>query len=1111
MDVADWLRQLGLEGYAAAFREHDITAAVLLSLTARDLKELGVTSVGHRRQLLQAIAARCGDSGQLSLARTTGLSPNERTFRSTAERRQLSVMFCDIMGFTGLSSRLDPEDLSEVIRGYQERVAATITRFGGFIARYVGDGVLIYFGWPEAHEANAERAIRAALSVIDAISQAPIRAEHLQIRIGIATGLVIVGEPIGNGDARQQTAIGETPNLAARLQSFAEPDGIVIDAVTRRQIGGLFEYRDLGTVALNGLPDPVPAWQVLREAAIESRFEALHAHMMTPLIGRDEEFDLLLRRWRRAKEGEGQLVLLSGEPGIGKSRLISALEEWLRSEPHENLRYFCSPHHQDSALYPVAARWEHDLQFARSDKPQEKLRKLETALIPLGMSPGEVTLIADLLSVPVDARYPQADLDPQRKKEKTFEALLQVLANRARRQPVLMLFEDAHWADVSSIELLDKVVVGTLTDLPILVIVSFRPEFQPPWIGLANASLITLERLTLKQAEQLAQRVIVERALPPDLLERIVVQTDGVPLFIEELTKAVVERTGQSGGNAAPLEVPATLQASLIARLDRLPAAKQIAQIGAVIGREFAHSLLAAIANTPEAQLIQGIEMLVSSGLAFRHGRPPDAVYTFKHALVRDAAYSTLLRNRRQQLHASIAAELEEHFPEIVETRPEVLGHHCTQAGLAERAIEFWHLAGLLSVGQSANAEAAAHFTSALNLLRTLPASEKRDAQELDVTLNLAVPLIAVHGFGSSRVEEYALRAMELSDRLTGSPSRFAARRLAWNSCLLRQPLSKTVELAHDLATLADEDKSPAKIAVAHRSLGYSLLMMGRLRESDEILSQGAALADTIADREFTVYGEHPSMVCRAYTAHAKIMAGLPASGARLAERAVAFARREKNAHSLAWALTVAAHAFTIHDEPAITARFASEGIATARDHRLPQWLANGERCMGWAMHRLGDFKAGFSLLMQGVKRWNDTGAKLHTTHYEMALADCLLREGRIAEARLHLNVARAHCASYGEAYLAAEIDRLEGVLLQSEQAATELVEDYFKKSLSTAGRQGAHLFELRTAIAFARVLADRGERRRAVDILAPAFSWFTDGFETTDWAEAKMLLDWLT
>jgi class 3 adenylate cyclase/predicted ATPase len=1113
MDVANWLGQLGLERYQAAFRENDVSAAVLPGLTADDLKELGVASVGHRRQLLQAIAAlradamSAGDPSHSSGLSISGISVDVGSSRSTAERRQLSVMFCDIIGFTALSARLDPEDLSAVIRGYQTLAATIITRFGGFIARYVGDGVLTYFGWPEAHEANAERAVRAALAVIEAISQAPVRTEQLRVRIGIATGLVVVGEPIGTGDARQQTAIGETPNLAARLQGLAEPNGIAIDAVTRRQIGGLFECQDLGTVALKGLPDPVPAWQVLQEAAVESRFEALHTQTMTPMIGRDEEFELLLRRWRQAKEGEGQLVLLSGEPGIGKSRLIAALYERLHCEPHDNLRYFCSPHHQDSALYPVVARWEQDLKFARGDTSHERLQKLEAALIPVGTSPDEVALIADLLSVPVDDRYPHLDLNPQRKKEKTYDALLHLLTNRARRQPLLMLFEDAHWADASSLELLYQ-VVGLLTDLPILIVVSFRPEFQPPWVGHAIASLITLRRLTRKQAEQLAQRVLIERALSPDLLERVVMQTDGVPLFIEELTKAVLEDPKQPGSNAAALEVPATLQASLIARLDRLPAAKQIAQIGAVIGREFAQTLLAAVANMPEAQLAQGLEILVASGLAFRHGMQPDAVYTFKHALVRDAAYSTLLRSQRQELHARIAEEIEKHFPEFVDKQPELLAHHCTQAALAERAIKFWRLAGLRSVSRSANAEAATHFSNALDLLSMLPPSEQRDEQELDLTLNLAVALIAVHGFGSSRVEECAQRATKLSDTLRDSPNRFAARRLAWNSCLMRQPLPRTLELARDLARFADEDKSAARVAVAHRSLGYSLLILGDIREADNILSRGAALADTLSSCEFAVYGEHPSMVCRAYGAHARIVGGFPTSGARLAESAVEFARRQDNAHSLAWALNAAAQAFTLHHDPATTARFAAEGLEAAREHHLPQWLANGERCMGWAMHRLGNFDDGMSLLLQGAKRWSDTGAKLHTTHYEVALAECFLREGRIAEARAHLNAAREHCTNYAEAYLAAEIDRLESLLLQREQTAPEIIEEYLVKSLNTASKQGARLYELRTATTLASMLADRNDRRGAMDTLAPVFGWFTEGFDTSDLREAKALLE---
>ena len=501
MDIADWLRQLDLEQYKAVFRDNDIRAAVLPSLTAGDLNDLGVTSVGHRRQLLEAIAAlrtdapSAGSLTQPLQSSASRPSASDRSRTSMAERRQLSVMFCDVIGFTKLSARLDPEDLSAVVDSYQSLVATTIARFGGFIARYVGDGVLIYFGWPEAHEANAERAVRAALAVIDAIGQTPVRAESLQVRIGIATGLVVVGESIGTGEARQQTAIGETPNVAARLQALAGPNSVVIDAVTRRQIGGLFDCRDLGLVALKGLPEPVPAWQVVEQAAVQSRFEALHAGAMTPLIGREEELELLLRRWQRATAGEGQLVLLSGEPGIGKSRLIAALEERLRGEPHQNLRYFCSPHHQDSALYPIVVQWEQNLRFSRGDTPQERLRKLEAALVPVGTPPEDIALIADLLAVPVANRYPRFDPNPQRKKQKTFEALIRGLTSRAHRQPVLILFEDAHWADASSLELLDK-MIDVLTDLPVLLIVSFRPEFQPTWVGLALASLLTLRRLS---------------------------------------------------------------------------------------------------------------------------------------------------------------------------------------------------------------------------------------------------------------------------------------------------------------------------------------------------------------------------------------------------------------------------------------------------------------------------------------------------------------------------------------------------------------------------------------------------------------------------------------
>ena len=448
---------------------------------------------------------------------------------------------------------------------------------------------------------------------------------------------------------------------------------------------------------------------------------------MTPLIGRDEEIELLLRRWRQAAAGEGQLVLLCGEPGIGKSRLIAELEARLHSEPHESLRYFCSPHHRDSALYPVVTRWEQDLRFTRNDTASDRRRKLEAALAPMAMALEDAALIADLLSVPVDSRHPALDFTPQRKKEKIFEALVRGLAKRARRQPVLMLFEDAHWADASSLDLLDK-TIALLADLPVLLVVSFRPELQPPWVGLSLASLVTLRRLTQGQAAQLAERTVIERALPPMLLHRIVAQTDGVPLFIEELTKSVLESADGSDRTAALLEVPATLQASLIARLDRLPTAKQVAQIGAVIGREFTHPLLAAVARMPEAQLADGIDTLVASGLAFRRGVLPDADYTFKHALVRDAAYSTLLRSQRQELHARIGSILETQFPETADAEPEVLAHHFAQAGLADNAVRYWHRAGERALQRSANAEASAHLARAIDILVSLTATPERNS-----------------------------------------------------------------------------------------------------------------------------------------------------------------------------------------------------------------------------------------------------------------------------------------------------------------------------------------------------------------------------------------------
>jgi class 3 adenylate cyclase len=616
---------------------------------------------------------------------------------ASAERRQLTVMFCDLVNSTVLSARLDPEDMRDVLRVYHDGCASIVARFQGFVAKYMGDGVLVYFGYPHAHEDDAERAVHAGLALVEAIGAAalPLPGElKLQMRVGIATGLVVVGDLIGSGAAQEEAVVGETPNLAARLQGLATPNSVVIAADTRRLTGGLFEYRDLGAATLKGFANPVRAWQVVGPSTIESRFEALHpASTTTPLIGRDEELDLLMRRWQQVKDGDGRVVLLSGEPGIGKSRVTEAIEERLSREPHFRLRFFCSPHHGETALHPVASQLEHAAGFERDDNAERRLGKLEAILAPSTRNMKQATaLLADLLSIGSD-RYPPLNLDPQRRKEGTLEALFAQLAGLAAARPVLMVFEDVHWIDPISLELLE-LAVERISSLRVLLIMTFRPEFQSPWTGDAHVTTLALNRLGRQHGAELVKRLTGNKQLPSAILDQITAHADGVPLFVEELTKAVLESDllRDAGdqyvltGPVPPLAIPTTLHASLMARLDRLAPIREVAQIGAAIGREFSYELLAALVPLTESTLQEAVERLVRSELVFCRGRPPSATYTFKHALIRDAAYATLLRSRRQELHARIAQVLEDRFPETVELHPEILAHHWSQAGLVEKA-----------------------------------------------------------------------------------------------------------------------------------------------------------------------------------------------------------------------------------------------------------------------------------------------------------------------------------------------------------------------------------------------------------------------------------------
>ena len=784
MDVATWLHTLGLGQYAAAFREHDIDADLLPKLTAEDFRDLGVESVGHRRQLLNAAVA----------IRAASAAP---PWDAVPERRLVTVMFCDMIGATALSSRLDPEELNEIIRAYQARVKEQVALFGGYVARYVGDGVLVYFGWPENHETDAERAVRAGLAVIRAVASAPIRDETIEIRIGIATGLVVIGEAIGDGDSRQQTAVGETPNRAARLQGLAAANSATIDAVTQRQIGDMFGYLELGEVELKGFPEPIPVWQVLGERTGASRFEALHGGDLLPMIGREEQLGLILEKWRQAQGGEGQVVLLSGEAGIGKSRLIAALEERLVAEPHTALRYFCSPHYTEHALYPVVARWEQEAGFSHNDTIEQRFDKLEAFLRPQEASPRDKALIADLLGFPSGSRYPPLLMSPKEKHDHTIEMLMRRMGGSVQSQPLLVLVEDLHWADQSSLDLMDK-IVAQLPASPVLLVASFRPEFTAPWVGQLHVVPMALDRLDQQESTALAAQVPRATRLPAALLRRIVAQADGVPLFLEELTKAMLETTGTHHAPLSLTIVPKTLQASLTARLDRLPAAKQVAQIGAAIGREFPLALLAAAAGLSDARLSRGLEQLVASGLVFRRGLMPDVVYRFKHALVQDAAYQTMLLVRRRSLHRHLAAIIPTLLPDIVHAQPEILARHYEGAEQYEKASICLIAAGDNAEGRFARAEAAILYRQALDALKRLTPTDAMRRLMIDTTIKLTDAGI-----------------------LSGDPNEHFARMQAVEA------LVRT--LAHASQTLPEDRMRQAKVNVW---LGRALHNLNRLPEA---------------------------------------------------------------------------------------------------------------------------------------------------------------------------------------------------------------------------------------------------------------------------------------
>jgi class 3 adenylate cyclase/predicted ATPase len=1120
VNVGGWLNRLGLEQYERAFRENDVDAEVLPELTPEDLVGLGVTSIGHRRKLLAAIAALRGETLPASEKAGPRTTPAAEKFphdpaSSSAERRQLTVMFCDLVGSTALSARLDPEDLREVIAAYHRAVAEIIAECDGFISRYMGDGVLVYFGYPQAHEDDAERAVRAGLGAIDAVSRIDVRSVELQTRVGIATGLVVVGDVIGEGSAQEQSVVGETPNLAARLQAVAEPDAVVIAAGTRRLVGTLFEYRDLGGVDVKGIAGPVSAWQVLRPSVVASRFEALRGAALTRLVGRDEEIDLLLRRWARAKAGDGQVVLVSGEAGIGKSRIAATLTERLDAEPAIRLRYFCSPYHQDSALFPFVDQLGRAAGFAREDPAAVKLEKLDALVAHAAPREEDVAFLADLLSLPASERHPLPDLSPQRKKERTLDALITQLEGLAHRQPVLMVFEDAHWIDPTSRELLD-LIIERVRSLPVLLVVTFRPEFEPAWTGQPRVSVLALNRLDERDRTALVLQIAGGKALPDEVVNQIVNRTDGVPLFVEELTKSILE----SGllreevdcyvldGALPSFAIPTSLHDSLMARLGRLASVRHVAQIGAAIGREFSYALLQTVSHLSQDELQAALTRLVAAELVFQRGTPPDAVYVFKHALVQDAAHGSLLRNARQRLHAQIAEALETHSPELMGSQPELFALHYAEAGLVEKSIQYWAWAGRRSATRSAMAEAAAQLQKGLDQLALLPDNRQRQQQELEFWSALGAALRFVKGQATREMGNAFARARELWEQL-GSPSEFL--HIPYGQSfyhIYRGELDLAQRLDEDLLRLSRQRNDTAGLVLGHASAGRTLMYAGRLAAARSHLEEVLALYDPVSHASLGQQsGSHPRVGARGQLGIALFCLGFPDQALAQSDAAIVEALELAHAPSLAASVAMSARLVCLTGDSEALDERTGQLITVAAEQGFPSYRALGTIYRGWVMVKNGEVAKGMSLLRLGSSAYTATGAETRISFHIALLAKACEIAGQFEEAFSLADDALQIAERIKEGWFAAELYRQKGELMVR-QGDSEAAQELYRQALTIDQGQEAKLWELRTAVSLARLRRHHGHRAEAHDLLAPVYGWFTEGFGTQDLKSAKVLLD---
>ena len=1037
------------------------------------------------------------------------------------ERRQLTILVCKMVGSTPLSARLDPEDMRDVIASFHKVIADAVAQFDGFVAQYQSDGAVIYFGYPQAHEHEAEQAVRAGLAILAVVASLKLSSGiPLQARAGIATGVVVFGEQMGGAHVLPAVAIGETPYLAAQMQAVASPGEVVIAGSTRRLVGRLFDYRALGAHEVKGLPQAVEAWQVRGEAASVSRFEARRVGALSPLVGRQEEMDLLRRRWNQAELGEGRVVLLSGEPGIGKSRIAESLLGALEGEPHARMRFFCSPHHTNSPLYPFIAQLERAAGFEPGNSAAAKLDKLEALL---KNAPRDLALIADLLSVSTDGRCPVLEVSSaQQKREMTLSALLHRLEGMAAQSPVLIVFEDAHWIDPTSLDLLDR-AVDCIAKLPVLMVVTVRPEFQPVWVGQPHVTVLPLSRLGRRDSAGIIGGVAQGKTLPDVVVQQILAHTDGVPLFIEELTSTLLESghlrdTADGGyvldGPLPSLAIPTTLQASLLARLDRLAPVKDIAQIGAVIGREFSFGLIAAVSAMAKQELEAALGKLVAAELIFQRGVPPGADYRFKHALVQDAAYASLLRSRRSALHAAVVKELVAVGVSDTEVKPELLAHHCAEAGMAEEAVRHYLKASEQAVARSALTEAAAMLDKALGKVAQLPTGLPRDRMELEVQSARGPILIAVNGFAAAETGQAYARARDLWDRL-GRPPEFLLRtaRVRWSLHTNRSQFFEAQSVVDDLLEFGRAHGDTVGLILGYFTGGLTHSYRGELQSARASLEEVIRRNDLAARPQLLRYaGTDPQAIASAAIGQVLLFLGYPDQALMRAESAITQARQLAHAPTVAQCLAFgAARASTVGDEARL-AHCVQELRALTQEHGYAQWSALVPTFEGQLRLMRGEVGAAVTLMRQGLDARRATGVTLLNATFAIPLGEALGKDGKSGEALALLNEQIVFVEETGELWCAAGLHRLRGQLLLNATVPDSAgAQAEFLKAIDIARGQSAKLWELRAAVSLARLWRNQGRHAEARDLLAPVYGWFTEGLDVSDLKNAKALLDELS